>query len=88
MFAHRPMTDDERADLAKALDDLVTPCQHHESLGYIAWHAKAERLHKAGVKQTLCETCGLWKFPDERCDRFKAASPELLAEMRRSGAIA
>lgn len=62
-------------------------CPRKEPLGYIAWHAKAERQHKAGVKQTLCETCGRWVFPDERCERFQPAGAKLLDEMRRSGAI-
>jgi len=62
-------------------------CSRVEPLGYFGWHAKAERLHKAGLRQMLCGTCGLWRFVDEQCERFKPASAELLDEIRRSGGI-
>lgn len=53
------------------------------TLGYLQWHAMAERLTRKGVRQKLCETCGLWRFPQERCERYKPASRRMLAEMRK-----
>lgn len=35
-------------------------------LGYLAWHAKAERSHRAGVRQTRCAGCSRFFFPWER----------------------
>lgn len=47
-------------------------CPRKELLGYVAWHVKAERMHKVGVKQEYCETCSKWTFPEEQCDRFQS----------------
>lgn len=37
--------------------------------GYNDWHAWAEVQGKAGLKQTKCGVCLLWKFPQELSDR-------------------
>lgn len=42
------------------------PC-HDNPMGYLQWHAKAERLTKAKVRQALCPICQRYKFPDEEC---------------------
>jgi hypothetical protein len=42
------------------------PCQVNP-MGYIAWHAKAARLTRQKVRQTLCPICDRLKFPDEEC---------------------
>lgn len=46
------------------------PCDWHIGddghLGYLAWHAKAERSHRAGVRQTRCPGCSRFFFPWER----------------------
>jgi hypothetical protein len=31
-------------------------------LGYLEWHADAERRHKAGQRQTWCERCQKWQW--------------------------
>lgn len=37
--------------------------------GYVAWHGWAEAQHKHGLRQTQCQECGLWNFPQELpCD--------------------
>lgn len=33
--------------------------------GYIDWQAWAEVQARAGLKQTQCPGCGLWRFPHE-----------------------
>ncbi|MBP7339433.1 hypothetical protein [Niveispirillum sp.] len=70
------------ADTAPAADQ---PCQGG-AVPYLQWHAMAERLNRKGVRQKLCETCGRWKFPQERCGRFKAASRRHLTALKREGA--
>ena len=35
--------------------------------GYIAWHSWAEAQHKAGLRQSWCVHCELWKYPQEKC---------------------
>ncbi len=36
--------------------------------GYMDWHEWAKVQHKAGLRQTQCSECGLWKFPQELSD--------------------
>lgn len=33
--------------------------------GYLAWHEWAEVQRKAGIKQSQCGKCGLWRTPQE-----------------------
>ena len=43
------------------------PCAHHikRELGYLQWHADANRRAKRGESQTQCRTCGRWLWADE-----------------------
>ncbi len=34
-------------------------------LGYLAWHADAERRYKAGQRQWQCAACKYWFWPDQ-----------------------
>lgn len=36
--------------------------------GYCAWHEWAAAQAKGGLVQKQCPTCGLWRFPQEKCD--------------------
>jgi hypothetical protein len=36
--------------------------------GYNAWHEWAEIQHKGGLRQTICNVCGKWEFPQENCE--------------------
>jgi hypothetical protein len=40
-------------------------CKDDDHLGYCAWHADAERRHKAGQKQVWCSICGKWRWPNQ-----------------------
>jgi hypothetical protein len=33
-------------------------------LGYLAWHADADRRSKAGQRQKYCTRCRRWRWPD------------------------
>jgi hypothetical protein len=33
--------------------------------GYLDWHAWAEVQHKAGLRQSQCCDCSLWRYPQE-----------------------
>ena len=46
--------------------------------GYIQWHEWAEAQAKGGLVQRQCPTCGLWRFPQEKCEhgRPKCRRPE------------
>lgn len=33
--------------------------------GYIQWHTWAKLQYDAGLRQSQCSHCGLWKFPQE-----------------------
>jgi hypothetical protein len=35
--------------------------------GYLNWMEWAKVQHGAGLKQTQCSRCGLWRFPQEKC---------------------
>ena len=35
--------------------------------GYNEWHDWARVQHKAGLRQRRCWSCGLWRFPQEKC---------------------
>lgn len=35
--------------------------------GYIEWHDWAGVQSRAGLKQRRCATCGLYRFPQEKC---------------------
>lgn len=39
--------------------------------GYLQWHAWARAQYAAGLRQRQCPTCGLWRFPQERCKHRK-----------------
>lgn len=36
--------------------------------GYIQWHEWARVQYRAGLRQHRCTVCGLWKFPQEKCN--------------------
>lgn len=40
-----------------------------EPEGYLNWHAWAEAQHKAGLRQTQCPKCCLWKYPQSLSTR-------------------
>ena len=42
--------------------------------GYTAWHEWAKVQHRAGLRQARCPTCGLWRFPQEKCHSSRADS--------------
>jgi hypothetical protein len=46
----------------------------NSKLGYLAWHAKAQRDMRRGVRQAMCARCGRWKYPDERCTLFSLST--------------
>lgn len=49
--------------------------------GYVAWHEWAAAQAKGGLRQKQCPTCGLWRFPQEKCDhRFEDGSLATAAE--------
>ena len=35
---------------------------------YCAWHSWAGAQHRGGLRQAMCPVCGLWRFPQEKCD--------------------
>lgn len=43
--------------------------------GYCAWHEWAAIQHKAGLRQTKCGGCGLYRFPQELSDRALVSCP-------------
>jgi hypothetical protein len=52
-------------------------CPKHEErrrVGYLDWHAIAERLARRGVEQKVCAVCGCWTWPFERCEQFAEAA--------------
>lgn len=63
-----------------------------DGLGYLAWHAEADRRHKAGQRQRYCHTHRVWEWPDEhgtdcrlvkhrmciRCEKAKQAKDEVM----------
>lgn len=41
-------------------------CQHKRvKLGYVDWHAWAEKNQRRGLKQKQCAKCKLWLYPEE-----------------------
>lgn len=50
--------------------------------GYMAWHADADRRHKAGERQVRCLICMRWVWPAHVCDEHKGAT-QTAAEWRR-----
>ena len=42
--------------------------------GYLEWHAFAEARHKVGERQVKCTLCNRYRFKEERCADFTAAS--------------
>lgn len=44
-----------------------TMCQSHNKqiLPYLEWHAKAELNEAKGIRQTQCQICLYWFYPDE-----------------------
>jgi len=37
-------------------------------LGYLQWHADAEKRHERDERQSYCLTCYKWRWPDELCE--------------------
>jgi hypothetical protein len=35
--------------------------------GYLEWHDWADVQHRAGIRQSKCDVCGLWRYPQEVC---------------------
>lgn len=42
---------------------MTERCCVHSNLGYLAWHADAERRTKRGERQKRCPTCHLYYWP-------------------------
>lgn len=40
-----------------------------EPAGYLDWHAWAEVQHKAGLRQSQCGRCLLWRYPQQMSTR-------------------
>jgi hypothetical protein len=40
--------------------------------GYLAWHEWA-KVQSRTLSQRRCPTCGLWRFPQEKCCEVKRA---------------
>lgn len=38
--------------------------------GYLQWHEWARVQHAAGLRQSRCGRCGLWKYPQELSDEI------------------
>lgn len=55
----------------------VQPCGV-KRLGYLAWHAKAQKLKAKGEKQTRCKHCGLYQWPYElaQCKLRRTENPK------------
>lgn len=45
-------------------------CQEPD-LGYIQWHADADRRHKAGERQLWCGACGKWVWEEHVSDEHR-----------------
>lgn len=43
--------------------------------GYLDWHEWAEVQHKAGLRQAVCGSCGLWHYPQEFSDQVRRSTP-------------
>lgn len=53
------------------------------SLGYLEWHDRAARYHKAGQRQKHCTKCAKWRWDDEACcDAPRQTAREYDAETR------
>ncbi len=48
------------------MDGIKTQAQE-DALGYLHWHEYAERKHRKGMRQSYCEACGKWRWPDVTC---------------------
>lgn len=42
--------------------------------GYLQWHQWAEAQEKAGLRQSQCGCCGLWRYPQELSKTTKAST--------------
>ncbi len=42
---------------------MTEPCCIRSNLGYLEWHADAERRTKRGERQQRCPKCGLYYWP-------------------------
>lgn len=51
--------------------------------GYCLWHEWAEIQHKAGLRQTKCDHCGKWLFPQEKCQCPPTAKRHTAAAWRK-----
>jgi hypothetical protein len=38
-------------------------------MGYVAWHEWAAIQEKAGLRQSRCGICGLWRYPQELSEK-------------------
>ena len=56
----------------------MNECPSPNRMGYMEWHAMADRLVSKGQKQTKCTACGLWKFrcEAEQCAHFKPSKKD------------
>lgn len=54
------------------------PCDWHKpsGLGYMEWHADAEKRAAAGEKQKKCKDCGRYFWPHEYGEKPKPRKPD------------
>ena len=52
-----------------SIEQAIVECKAaKEKVGYLAWHADAERRTDRGERQFLCGMCKLWRWKHELCE--------------------
>ena len=49
------------------------PCQQHDS-NFLRSYGRAKEKMARGERQSMCATCGLYVWRDERCADFRKAN--------------
>jgi hypothetical protein len=62
----------------------VNPSVPWDKLGYLQWHERAEKYHKAGIRQRQCPDCSKWRWPDQACHGLQV-EPVTLPQPRKVG---